>query len=110
MYIKKIHLLVSIIMLSISSSYATEHWTGEIKWINVDENGIAYIYINNPRGSSSPTFNCGSHNIVYLGAKNVEVNKSLLSLAMTVYATSKTIRFGVRGSGDSCETPYISAR
>ena len=107
----KNYLLAIFLCLNVTSVYGgwTENWTGEIKWINVLEDGTAYIFIDDPRQGPSITFHC-ANNIVYLGTKNVEPNKSMLSLAMTVYATNKTIRFGIRGTADSCEAGYISAR
>jgi len=89
---------------------AAEHWTGEVKWVNVDENGAAYMFINNPRIGPKSSFSCGQDNIVYLGKKGEAANQAFLSQVLMVYAANKTIRFGVRGSGDSCETFYISAR
>ncbi len=101
------------LLIGMGNAYAagnwTENWTGEIKWVNVLEDGSAYIFIDNPREGPGSSFPC-SANIVHLGTKNLEVNKSLLSVALTVYAAQKFIRFGIRGTGDSCEVGYISAR
>ena len=105
---KKI-LLAGVVFFMIVSSNVYADWTGEIKWINVKENGSAYIFIDNPR-EPSETFNCGAYNVVHLGAIGQPVNSSLLALAMTVYTTGKTIRFNTIGTGDSCRLNYISAR
>ena len=106
-------LIFIVLIISSTLVFADEHWTGEIKWINVDENGSSYIFIDNPRspnGAGSSNFNCGETNIVYLGKKNLPTNNALLSQALMVYSSNKTIRFGVRRVGGYCETFYISAR
>lgn len=103
--------LLSIFLFTVSfQAFAIENWTGEVKWVNVDENGSAYIFIDNPRSGPKSNFTCGNHNIVYLGTRNRPANSAFLSQALMVYTTGNTIRFGIRGNGDSCEATYISAR
>ena len=90
--------------------YATEHWSAEVGKITILENKTAYIIVSNPRNgpSSASPFSC-TQNAVYLGVKNTPVGKEYLSQVMMVYATGKALRFGVRGTGDSCEAEYVTA-
>ena len=107
---KQLLVAVFLFVAFIGRASAVEGWTGEIKWINVDEQGAAYIFIDNPRDGPKPAMTCGQYDIVYLGTKNQPANPALLSQALMIYSTGKTIRFAVRGTGDSCEAPYLSAR
>lgn len=91
-----------------ASGYADGNWTGEIGKITVFEDASAYVIISNPRNGPVATFDC-TQNVVYLGVKNTPANHALLSQVMMAYSTSKTIRFGVRGTGASCESTYITA-
>jgi hypothetical protein len=88
---------------------ATEHWTAEIEQLTVFENKSAFVIVSNPRGGPSGTFNC-TQNVVYLGVKNSPVTAEFLSQAMVIYAAGKTMRFGIRGSGTTCETEYVTAQ
>lgn len=93
-------------------SYAgwDENWTGEIGKVLVYENESAAIFISNPRNGPSGSMDCQApHNIVYLGIKDIPAPKALLSQAIVVYVSKKTIRFGIRVSGGICEAAYITA-
>ncbi|MEZ8822891.1 hypothetical protein AB6E04_00935 [Vibrio amylolyticus] len=104
-------LAMPFVLLFSHCAHSSEHWTGEVKWVNVDENCSAYIFIDNPRsGTSGETFGCGNHNIVYLGKKGLPANSAFLSQALMVYSSQKTVRFGVRRVSGHCETSYLSAR
>lgn len=97
-----------VVFLLCGHVYATEHWSGEVSKITIFENKSAFIIVSNPRNGPSGAFGC-TQNVVYLGVKNAPVSKEFLSQVMMAYAAEKTIRFGIRGSGDSCETEYITA-
>ena len=94
--------------LASQASHAVEHWTGEVEKLTVFEDGTAFMIILNPRGGPVGTLNC-TQNVVYLGVKNTQAPKELFAQVMTVYAMAKTMRFGVRGSGDACEAYYVTA-
>ncbi len=101
-------LAVCVLLLLCDRVYATEHWTAEVSRVTVLENQSALIIVSNPRNGPSSTFNC-TQGVVHLGVKNTPVTKEYLSQAMLVYAAHKTIRFGVRGTDDSCELEYMTA-
>ena len=71
---KQLLVAVFLFVAFIGRASAVEGWTGEIKWINVDEQGAAYIFIDNPRDGPKPAMTCGQYDIVYLGTKNQPVN------------------------------------
>lgn len=92
--------------------YAVDtHWSAKVKWVSVNENESANIALTTPYAPNPNTaiWVC-SNGIVALSIKNMPAPKNMLSTALTLYATQKTVRLGVRGSGVNCEAWYLSAR
>ncbi len=104
---KNLAVYASILLVS-GNSYANENWSGKVEKVTVMEDGSANIIISSPSNGLTGTFNC-TQNVVYLGIKSTPANSALLSQALSVYVAGKPIRFGVRGTGDSCEAYYITA-
>ena len=93
-----------------TSSLAVENWTAEIKWVYVHDNGVAGIYISDPRGApTGASINC-SGGLIYLGKKDVPVNHSFLSIALSAYAAGKEVRFGLTQNNGTCEASYIVSK
>jgi hypothetical protein len=88
-------------------SFAQDHWTAELSKLTVFENGSAFMIVSNPRNGTG-TWSC-TQNVVHIGVKNAAAPEKLLSQAMMAYVAAKTMRFGVRGTTDSCETNYVTA-
>jgi hypothetical protein len=102
---------IGIILFSNSSMAESVHWSAKVKWVTVKEDNSAWVgldspYAPNPAGS---TWDCSS-GIVWLGVKDSPAPRNMLSAALTLYTTQKSVRIGVRGSGANCEAYYLSAR
>jgi hypothetical protein len=98
-----------ILLFVFGNSLASENWSGEIEKLTVYESGSAMLIVSNPRnGPSSASFGC-TQNVVYLGVKDTAVNNAFLSQALTIYAANKPMRFGIRGTDNTCEAFYITA-
>ena len=104
-------LLLALLVLVSASANAQVHWTGTIEYITVKSDGSGYIFINSPVGPNpaNSTWGCSS-DVVHLGAKGSPVQPAFLSQALAAYTTKRIIRLGVTGSGDDCETQYITAK
>ena len=103
--------ILIVMLFSVGAFANTVHWTAKVKWATVKENDSAWVGLAKPSSPNPSTavWNCTS-DIVWLGIKDKPTLKSLLSVALTLYATKKNVRIGVRGSGDHCEAEYLSAR
>jgi hypothetical protein len=101
-------IVLGVLLSASATCHAVEHWSGETDRVTIFENGSAFMIVANPRGGTAGTFSC-TQNVVYLGVKNGEAPKGLLAQVMLMYAMGKTMRFGIRGSGDACEAYYITA-
>ena len=96
---------------SSSAAAQTVNWSTQINEISARENDSALIIVSTPihPNPSNSTWNCTS-NVVHLGVKNSPAPKGMLSMALTAFTTKQSLRIGVRGTGDSCELTYITAR
>jgi hypothetical protein len=106
-FMKKFIGLIILLFVN-SNSFASENWSGEIEKLTVYESGSAMLIVSNPRNGPSSTFGC-TQNVVYLGVKDAVANNAFLSQALTIYAANKPMRFGIRGTGSTCEAFYITA-
>ncbi|KJY76668.1 hypothetical protein TW78_04360 [Vibrio coralliilyticus] len=110
---KNLAILLATLLLATPSLAADDevHWTATVSMVTAKENESAWVGLKNLESPnpSSATWTC-SNNIVWLSSKDKPSPKAMLSTALTLYSTQKSVRIGVTGSGQNCEARYISAR
>lgn len=107
-----LNLLIILLFMLLKNALADEvHWTAKVKWVSVHESESASIALTAPYAPNPVTaiWECGN-GVVALSKKDLPAPKAMLSTALTLYATQKTVRIGVRGTGADCEAWYLSAR
>lgn len=105
------NLAILVFMLSMFSGNvfgAVENWSGVVKYVNVNSDGIAHVFFKDLH-SGPASWKCVD-DWAYLGSKTTKPDSGFLALALTAYTTKAPVRFGIDWDGVHCTVTYISAR
>lgn len=104
--------LLSLFIFSSGSAIANQvHWTATVKWVHITDKDTAWIGLTTPSNPnpSSAEWDC-ANNVVWLKSKDEPAPKGMLSIALTLYATQKSVRIGVKKTEGTCQAFYLTAR